>query len=84
MSNTNNTLTMTQTLANELMDNLACLAFSAMGGIPVNEDGEPLDIPKELMEKVAEYAKTTFVRLCDEWENTTGKVWNITTDTDKE
>lgn len=84
MPNTNNTMTMTSTLANELMNNLACLAFSAMGGIPVDENGEPLDIPEELMEKVSEYAKSTFVQLCEEWENATGKVWYITTDTDEE
>jgi hypothetical protein len=83
MSNTNNTLTMTSTLANELMNNLACLAFSAMGGVPIDKNGD-LDIPEELIEKVSEYAKTTFVQLCEEWENATGKVWNITTDTDEE
>jgi hypothetical protein len=75
---------MTSTLANELMNNLACLAFSAMGGIPVDEDGEPLDIPEELMEKVSEYAKSIFVQICDEWEKATGKVWSITIDTNEE
>jgi hypothetical protein len=77
MANKNNTMIMTKTLAEELMDNLACLALSAMGGVPVDENGELLDIPEEVMEKVSDYAKTTFVQLCDEWKEATGKDWDI-------
>ena len=62
---------MTQKLANDLMDSLAELAISANGRLPVSE---------EELQSCGRYAKETFLRLCEEWEQTTGGTWEITPD----
>lgn len=62
---------MTQKLANDLMDSLAALAISANGRLPVSE---------EELQSCGRYAKETFLRLCEEWEQTTGGTWEITSD----
>lgn len=64
---------MTQKLANDLMDSLAALAISANGRLPVSE---------EELQSCGRYAKETFLRLCEEWEQTTGGTWEITPDED--
>lgn len=65
---------MTQKLANDLMDSLAALAISANGRLPVSE---------EELQSCGRYAKETFLRLCEEWEQTTGGTWEITPDENK-
>ena len=62
---------MTQKLANDLMDNLAALAISANGRIPETE---------EELQSCERYAKETFTRLCEEWEQTMGGTWEVTLD----
>lgn len=62
---------MTQKLANDLMDSLAALAISANGRLPVSE---------EELQSCGRYAKETFLRLCEKWEQTTGGTWEITPD----
>ena len=62
---------MTQKLANDLMDSLAALAISANGRLPVAE---------EELQSCGRYAKETFLRLCEEWEQTTGGTWEIMPD----
>ena len=62
---------MTQKLANDLMDSLAALAISANGRLPVSE---------EELQSCGRYAKETFLRLCEEWEQTTGGTWEVTLD----
>ena len=62
---------MTQKLANDLMDSLAALAISANGRLPVSE---------EELQSCGRYAKETFLRLCEEWEQTTGGTWEISPD----
>ena len=62
---------MTQKLANDLMDNLAALAISANGCLPETE---------EELQSCERYAKRTFTRLCEEWEQTMGGTWEITSD----
>ena len=62
---------MTQKLANDLMDSLAALEISANGRLPVSE---------EELQSCGRYAKETFLRLCEEWEQTTGGTWEITPD----
>ena len=62
---------MTQKLANDLMDSLAALAISANGRLPVSE---------EELQSCGRYAKETFLRLCEEWEQTTGGTWEVTSD----
>ena len=64
---------MTQKLANDLMDNLAALAISANGRIPETE---------EELQSCERYAKKTFTRLCEEWEQTMGRTWEVTLDED--
>ena len=61
----------TQKLANDLMDNLAALDISANGRLPETE---------EELQSCERYAKTTFLRLCEEWEQTMGGTWEITSD----
>ena len=62
---------MTQKLANDLMDNLAALDISANGRLPETE---------EELQSCERYAKKTFTRLCEEWEQTMGGTWEITLD----
>ena len=62
---------MTEKLANDLMDNLASLAISANGCLPETE---------EELQSCERYAKATFLRLCEEWEQTMGGTWEITLD----
>ena len=62
---------MTEKLANDLMDNLAALAISANGRIPETE---------EELQSCERYAKETFTRLCEEWEQTMGGTWEVTLD----
>ena len=62
---------MTQKLANDLMDSLAALAISANGRLPVSE---------EELQSCGRYAKETFLRLGEEWEQTVGGTWEITPD----
>ena len=67
---------MTFKCADELMTALACVAISANGGCPVDENGEP-NMTKEQMEMVNEYAKRKFVEICEEWEEEMGEDWEI-------
>ena len=62
---------MTEKLANDLMDNLAALDISANGHLPETE---------EELQSCERYAKETFLRLCEEWEQTMGGTWEITPD----
>ena len=62
---------MTQRLANDLMDSLAALNISANGRLPVSE---------EELQSCERYATKTFLRLCEEWEDTIGGTWEVTLD----
>ena len=59
---------MTQKLANDLMDCLCALAVSANGRIP--ETQEEIDMCQD-------YAKGTFLHLCEQWEEITGEPWEV-------
>lgn len=65
------TMTMTKTLANQLMETLMCVAISATGGV------DPENINQEQMEYAEDYAKTTFYDLLEAWEELTDKEWEI-------
>lgn len=62
---------MTWKLAESLMNDFACLAISANGGVPAE------GLSDEQMEQVQTYARETFNRICSEWEEFTGKEWDI-------
>ena len=62
---------MTQKLANDLMDSLAALAISANGRLPETE---------EELQSCERYARETFLRLGEEWEDTIGGTWEVTLD----
>ena len=72
-------MVMTEKLANEIMDNLACLAISAMGTegqIEGWEKDEGEDVPvfkEEYIRKVLDYAREKFVEICAEWEREMGE-----------
>jgi hypothetical protein len=67
-------MTMTKKLADQLMDALACVAISAMGGAIQHEDGS---FDQEQMEYAQAYARDTFCGLLEAWEEMNGKKWNI-------
>lgn len=67
---------MTFKCADELMTALACVAISASGGCPVDENGEPT-MTEEQLKEVNEYAKRKFVEICEEWEELTDEEWEI-------
>jgi len=62
---------MTNILANQLMETLACVALSATGGV------DPDNIDQEQMKYAEAYAKETFCDLLEAWEEATGKKWKI-------
>ena len=62
---------MTQKLANDLMDSLAALAISANGRLPETE---------EEIKSCERYARETFLRLSEEWEQIIGGTWEIAPD----
>ncbi len=67
---------MTKTLANTLLDDLACVAISANGGCPMDDDGNII-MSNEQMELIRAYAEETFVNILKEWERDTEKEWVI-------
>jgi len=58
---------MTNKLATQLMDSLACVAISA-NGIPKTEKD---------FKKVTEYTRKTFINLLESWEKEKGETWEI-------
>ena len=76
-------MVMTEKLANEIMDNLACLAISAMGTegqIEGWEKVEDRDVPifkEEYDRKFMDYASAKFVEICAEWEQEMGEAFQV-------
>ena len=76
-------MVMTEKLDNEIMDNLACLAISAMGTegqIEGWEKDENKDIPifkEEYIRKFMDYARAKFVEMCAEWEQEMGEDFQV-------
>lgn len=62
---------MTNALANQLMETLACVALSATGGV------DPDNINPKQTEYAENYAKETFCDLLGAWEELTGEKWEI-------
>jgi hypothetical protein len=62
---------MTNALASQLMETLACVALSATGGV------DPDNINPKQMEYAENYAKETFCDLLGAWEELTGEKWKI-------
>lgn len=75
-------MTMTQELANELMNALACIAISAKGGAEIDEHGE-LRVSPEKLKLAQTYARSKFIEICDEWEETMGEKWIIRSESEK-
>ena len=65
---------MTEKLANQLMDTLACVAISATGGAIQDADGH---FNQEQMEFAQKYARQTFCDILESWEEQMGKPWSI-------
>lgn len=65
---------MTEKLAHQLMDTLACVAISATGGAIEDADGH---FNTEQMEFAQEYARQTFCDILEAWEEQMGKEWAI-------
>ena len=76
-------MVMTEKLANEIMDNLACLAISAMGTegqIEGWEKDNGEDVPvfkEEYTQRVLTYAREKFVEICAEWEEEMGEDFQV-------
>ena len=62
-------LTITEKLANSLMDDLRDLAISGTKGRDLRDE--------EGLKLAEEYAKKTFMFLCAEWTALTGEDWKI-------
>ena len=69
---------MTWKLANRLMDDLCCLAISAIVTTEDTPYPDALSLPNEMMELVEKYANEKFQEICEEWEDTfDGEGWEI-------
>ena len=62
-------MTMTEKLANSLMDDLVALAISGANERALRDE--------EGMRLAREYAKKTFLFLCAEWSDLTGEDWQV-------
>lgn len=65
---------MTKKMADMIMDSLACMAIAASGGVIVDEFGEFDD---KQIEWASDYARVTFYRLLEEWEEVNNNEWLI-------
>lgn len=70
---------MTGKLANQLMDDLMCVAISATGGAVLLEDGS---YDEKQMEYCGNYARNTFCELLEAWEELMNEKWEIEVETD--
>ena len=66
---------MTEKLANQLMDDLMCVAISATGGAIQDSNGH---CNQEQMDFAQEYARQAFCDILEVWEDYTDKQWSIT------
>lgn len=62
---------MTKKLADELMNNLACVAISANGSLPVTQEEK---------DKISQYAINKFLEIMKEWELCMDEKWEISLD----
>ena len=69
-----NKMYMTKKLADALLDALACLAISAIGGDPFDE---------RTIVIAEKYSRDTFCELCNDMEKDLGKTW-VVIDEDEE
>lgn len=67
---------MTETLANQLMDDLACLWISANDALVKDRNGEPTLTVSDA-EEMEKWTKNTFLALTNYWEEKHGKEWII-------
>ena len=65
---------MTKKMADMIMDSLACIAIAASGGVIVDKFGE---FDEKQIEWASDYARVTFCRLLEEWEEVNEKKWII-------
>ena len=79
-------MVMTAKLANELMNDLAHLAMSALGTEGYIERWEKIegeDVPifkEEYIQKVSDYAREKFVEICTEWAYKMGECFSVLPD----
>ena len=66
---------MTKKLANQLMDDLMCVAISATGGVIQDSNGH---CNQEQMNFAQEYARQVFCDILEALEDVTNKEWSIT------
>lgn len=67
-------MVMTEKLANQLMDDLMCVAISATGGAIQDANGH---FNQEQMEFAQAYVRQTFCDILEAWEDQMGKKWDI-------
>ena len=66
---------MTKKLADQLMDDLMCVAISATGGAIQDSNGH---CNQEQIDFAQEYARQAFCDILEAWEDYTDKQWSIT------
>lgn len=67
---------MTKTLADSLMADLACLWISANDALIKDRNGEPT-VTLSDSETMNDWARNTFIALCEYWEEKYCKDWEI-------
>ena len=70
----NEKMIMTEKLADQLMQDLMCVAISATGGAIQDSNGH---FNQEQIDFAHEYAKQAFYDILNSWEEIVGKEWNI-------
>lgn len=71
---TNGKMIMTEKLADQLMQDLMCVAISATGGAIQDSNGH---FNQEQIDFAHEYAKQAFCDILEAWEESMDKKWNI-------
>ena len=74
---------MTSNLATSIMDDLFLLYLCSKGmenhTIGVDEDGFPI-LDEQVKTEASDYARSTFIAICDEFEAKEGRPWQIRVD----
>ena len=70
----NEEMFMTEKLADQLMQDLMCVAISATGGAIQDSNGK---FNQKQIDFAQKYAKKEFCYILEDWEEIFGKKWNI-------
>lgn len=69
----------TQSLLNQILDNLVMVCICANGGVPRDENDE-IHFEPDQIEKMNTYARETLTDIMGPWEELTGEKWVVIPD----